>query len=349
LTQVAVERVARTSFGRMPITLVDRARAHLTRFFSEGAWTVEDDAALSASVGPGDGWHEEHLAPGVRIMFGWRGGNFRVEIDAHEEPPAAPAGEPGPAAAPLPEHERTLGDTFEEYVVIETGRSPADLRFATGPGTTRLRGIYTRDDQGPSAAVAALFREFPDIQTVRVDSGLVAVTLADERRWPEILLPVFDAITAAFVPPRPPAPDRQYERAIREIGGLDVNDPRELARILDATTSPDSSFRRLAVAKLETADPLVVQKPWTRALEDSTRAVRRAAIRAMAHVARTDLRLLFERALADGDACVRYYALRGLAQIGVGRADQSVRRRTRDDDVRVCIAAEAALAGRLPQ
>jgi hypothetical protein len=35
-TQAAVERVSRTSFGRMPITLVDRARAQLRRFFSEG-------------------------------------------------------------------------------------------------------------------------------------------------------------------------------------------------------------------------------------------------------------------------------------------------------------------------
>ena len=50
LTQTAVERVARTSFRRMPITLVDRARAQLRRFFSEGPWTVEDDAGLSAAA-----------------------------------------------------------------------------------------------------------------------------------------------------------------------------------------------------------------------------------------------------------------------------------------------------------
>ena len=64
LTQTAVERVSRTSFGRMPITLVDRARAQLRRFFSEGPWTVEDDAGLSGLVGPGEGWTEEELAPG---------------------------------------------------------------------------------------------------------------------------------------------------------------------------------------------------------------------------------------------------------------------------------------------
>jgi HEAT repeat protein len=69
----------------------------------------------------------------------------------------------------------------------------------------------------------------------------------------------------------------------------------------------------------------------------------------MAHASRPDLRGLFERALADKDACVRYYGLRGIAQIGVGRADQSVDRRKRDDDVRVRLAAQAALDGRIPQ
>ena len=65
LAQTALERVSRTSFGRMPITLVDRARAQLRRFFSEGPWTVEDDAGLSGLVGPGEGWTDEDLAPGT--------------------------------------------------------------------------------------------------------------------------------------------------------------------------------------------------------------------------------------------------------------------------------------------
>jgi hypothetical protein len=349
LARTAVERVARTSFGRMPITLVDRARAQLRRFFSEEVWTVDDDAALSAVVGPGNGWSIEQLAPGIRVAFGWRGGTFRVEVDADPPPatPAAPAIDAEPVPV-LPQHERTLGDTFEEFVVIESGRNPAELKFATGPGTTGAPGKYTRDDQGGSAAVAALFREFDDIESVRIDRGMVSVTVRDASCWIDILLRVFDTVTAAFVPPREIPLDRQYERAITEIGGLDEQNPRELARILDATTSPDPAFRRLAVAKLETADPLVVLKPWARALEDTSRPVRRAAIRAMAHVARDDLRSLFERGLLDTDACVRYYGVRGLALIGVGRADQSVERRRRDDDVRVRLAAHAALDDRVP-
>lgn len=346
-TATAVERVARSSFTRLPITLVDRARGQLRRFFSEGPWSVEDDAGLSGLVGPGEGWTEEALAPGIKLAFGWRGGNFKVDVEA-EEPPAGAAVADEPVQV-LPEHERTLGDTFEEFVVIEAGRNPAELRFATGPGTTRSPGRYTRDEQGNSASVAELFRRFDDIDQVRIDLGTVTVTLTDANRWHDNLLQLFDAINELYVPPRAIPPDRQYERAIAEIGQLNVNNPRDLARVLDATTSPDAAFRRLSMAMLEAADPIVVQKPWTRSLEDSSRAVRRSAIRAMAHVAREDLRLMFERALADSDACVRYYGLRGLAQIGVGRADQSVERRRRDDDVRVRFAAIAALEGRVPQ
>jgi hypothetical protein len=347
LTQVAVERVARNSFSRMPITLVDRARGQLRRFFSEGEWTVEDDAGLSAVVGPGEGWTQDELAPGIRVGFGWRGGSFKVDVDADaSDDDSAPAEAP---VATMPEHERTLGDTFEDPVVIEMGRNPAELRFMTGPGSSAGTGRFTRAEQGSSAAVAALFRENEDIEEIRIEMGSVSVMVTDALRWEECLLQVFDGVNEHFVPPRAVPPDRQYERALQEIGTLDATNQRDVARILDAATSPDAAYRRVAMAKLETADPIVVQKPWTRALDDSSRSVKRTAIRAMAHVARPDLRLLFERALADKDACLRYYGLRGLAPIGVGRADQSIERRRRDDDIRVRMAAQAAVEGRLPQ
>lgn len=348
-TDLAVERVARTSLRALPITLVDRARGQLRRFFSDGPWTVEDDAGLSGLIGPGEGWTIEELAPGIRLGFGWRGGSFRIDIEAEPEAPSAPV-EPIEDAVVigLPEHVRTLGDTFEEHLVIEAGRNPAELRFVTGPGAG-VAGRYTREEQGNSAAIAALFRDVEEIIEVRIEMGAVAVAVRTPEAWDEMLLQCFDAVNGAFVPPRAVPPDRQYERALAEIGGLDTANQRDLARILDATTSPDAAYRRLAVAMLETADPIIVQKPWTRALEDSSRAVRRATARAMAHIGGADLRALFERALGDKDACVRYYGLRGLAQIGVGRADQTVERRKRDDDMRVRLAAFAAMEGRIPQ
>ena len=137
--------------------------------------------------------------------------------------------------------------------------------------------------------MAALFRDFEDIEEVRIEMGAVAVAVRNPEAWDEMLLQCFDAVNGAFVPPRAVPPDRQYERAMAEIGDLDVGNPRDLARILDATTSPDAAYRRLAVAMLEIADPIVVQKPWTRALEDSSRAVRRATARAMANIGGADL------------------------------------------------------------
>jgi hypothetical protein len=352
LASAATERIARTSFGRMPITLVDRARGQLREFFSDHPWTVEDDAALSALVGPGTGWTDEELAPGVKLAFGWRAGAFKIDVAVASKPAAA---EPADAAdapvdaelVPLPVHERTLGDTFEDTLVIESGRTPNELRFAIGPGGSRGLGRYTPEEPGELPGVIALFADMDSIESVRIEMGYVTVTVTHESQWPANLLRIFDIISLHFVPPRTLAPDRQYERALAELGPLDASSPRDVARILDGVTSPDAAYRRVAVAKLEDADPLVVTKPWTRAMEDSSRAVRRATMRAASHKTGTD-RLLFERALTDKDACVRYYALRGLAQVGVGRADQSVQRRLRDDDIRVRMAAGAALDGETP-
>jgi hypothetical protein len=351
LATSAAERVARTSFARMPITLVDRARGQLREFFSDHPWTVEDDAALSALVGPGTGWTDDELAPGVKLGWGWRGGNFKVDVAVATDILAAtPAPEEAPSAdvVPIPDHDRTLGDTFEDPLVIEAGRAPNELRFAIGPGGARGLGRYTPEEPGDLPGVIALFAASDDIESVRVEMGYITVGVGHEGQWPTNLLRAFDIITEQFIPPRVVAPDRQYERALAELGPLDASSPRDVARILDAVTSPDAAHRRVAVAKLEDADPLVVQKPWTRAMEDSSRAVRRATIRAATYKGGEESRLLFERALTDKDACVRYYALRGLAGVGVGRAYESVQRRLRDDDIRVRMAATSALEGDVP-
>jgi hypothetical protein len=124
LTQLAVECVARNSFRRMPITLIDRARTQLHRLFSEGPWTEEDDAGRAVLVGGGEGWDQEELQPGLRLSFGWQAHTFRVDIDAEALDPDREG------RSPTPTHERTLGDTFEQYMLVEAGRTPAELRFA---------------------------------------------------------------------------------------------------------------------------------------------------------------------------------------------------------------------------
>src|SRR4029079_1720600 len=167
-------------------------------------------------------------------------------------------------------------------MVIETGRDPETLRFSTGPASTRALGRFTREEQGELAGVAALFRDFDEIAEVRLDVGFVTVTMTDGTRWNDLLLDVFDAIIENFMPRIAASPDRQYERAVAELGPLDATSSRDLARLLDAVTSPNAAHRQLAAAKLEDADPLVVQKPWGHALNDSSTALCRPDMRSHA-------------------------------------------------------------------
>ena len=181
---------------------------------------------------------------------------------------------------------------------------------------------------------------------VTLASGTLTARIADAGRWSEVLLALFDAITAAFVPPRPAPPDHQLDRARRELGELRPDDPRQLARIIDATTSPDAAMRRIAFERLEGADSPAALRPWAQGLEDSSRAVRRATAAGLAYTRRPDTRDLLEHALADADASVRYYAVRGLA--GIDGANSAARRRAPAPRSRRARAARGRRRGRRP-
>lgn len=341
LTAAAAERVARVALGDLPVPLVPRVTTQLRRFFSPGLWTTEDDAALSAAVGPGRDWYEDELDAGLTLGFGWRAGTFRVEVRYTPTVGSDPADPP--VAAATGARPRTLGDTFEDSVVLESGSEPAELRFGLGPATGP-RMTLTRDDASGDDRVEVLFRACPDLVEVTLASGTLIAKIDDAKRWAEVLLPLFDAITAAFVPSRVASPDHQLERAVRELGDLHHDSPRDLARIIDATTSPDASFRRIAFERLEGSGSPAALGPWARGLEDSSRAVRRTTARALAYTRRPDTRELLDRALGDADASVRYYAVRGLAAIDGGNSAQAVERLRSDPDVRVRLAVSAAVA-----
>ena len=183
---------------------------------------------------------------------------------------------------------------------------------------------------------------------ITVGSGTLTATIDDASHWPEELHVLFDTITAEFAAPRVAARDRQLDRARSELGALRCHDARDLAKILDATTSPDAAFRRVAIERLEGADTAAAIWPWTRGLDDSSRAVRRVTARVLASSARDDTRQILERALTDPDACVRYYAVRGLVAIGLNASESIVRQKRNDTDVRVKLAIESALEGRTP-
>lgn len=347
LAAVAAERVVRIALGELPVPLVARATNQLRRFFSGGSWSAEDDASLAATVGPGSGWYEEDLDAELTLGFGWRGGAFRAEV--RYTPAAVDPDAPGDDGPVPPTHERarTLGDTFEDAVVLDLGRTPTELCFRIGPGVA-TNATFTRDNAGEDPRVAAVFGACRSLTQVTVGSGTLTATVDDPSHWPDELLPLFDAIMAGFAPPRPAPSDRQLERARSELGTLRYDSPRDLARILDATTSPDAAFRRIAIERLEGADAAVASRPWARALEDSSRAVRRVTARVLASSARPETRDLLERALADADACVRYYAVRGLAAIGPTASVVALEHRRADTDLRVRLAAEAALEDRTP-
>ena len=339
----------RVALRDLPVSLVPRATTQLSRFFSDASWAAEDDAALAAAVGPGNGWYEEVLDPELTVGFGWRGGVFKADArytpaDRGEADGERDANTRGGAET---DHPRTLGDTFEEAVVLEAGRTPTELCFRIGPGAGP-NAILTRDNAGTDARVAAVFRECPAIVQVAVGAGTLTATIDDASHWPEELLTLFDTITAEFAAPHDPPRDRQLDRARSELGGLRCHDARDLAKILDATTSPDAAFRRVAIERLEGADTAAAIWPWTRALDDSSRAVRRVTARVIASSARTDTRQILERALNDPDACVRYYAVRGLFAIGLEESEPIVHHHRNDSDVRVRLAVSSALDGRPP-
>lgn len=347
LAATAAEQVVRIALGDLPVPLVARATTQLRRFFSGGSWSAEDDASLAAAVGPGQGWYEEELDPELTLGFGWRGGAFRAEVrytPIGDDPDGTVDDRYRP---PEPAHTRTLGDTFEDGVVVDLGRAPTELCFRVGPGAG-ANATFTRDNAGQDPRVGALFGACGALTQVSVSAGTLTATIDDASRWPAVLLALIDTIAAGFVPPRTAPADRQLDRARSELGALHHDRPRDLARILDATTSPDAAFRRIAIERLEGADPTVASRLWPRGLEDSSRAVRRVTARVLADSARPQTRELLERALGDADACVRYYGVRGLAAIGAAPSTAALQHRRTDTDVRVRLAADAALEDRSP-
>jgi hypothetical protein len=347
LTASAAERVVRTALDDLPVSLVGRATTQLRRFFSDGSWSAEDDAALAAAVGPGSGWYEEELDPELTLAFGWRGGAFRADVRYEPAALDTQAVAPGDAPDLYGHHERTLGDTFEDAVALESGRTPTELCFRIGP-SSGINATFTRDNAGTDARIAAAFDACPSLTQISVTSGTLTARVDHASNWAEELLPLTDTIVARFIPTRDAPADRQLERARSELGSLRHDSPRDLARILDATTSPDASFRRIAIERLAGADSTVALRPWGRALDDSSRAVRRVSAQVMADAARPETRDLLERALADGDACVRYYAARGLYAIGPAPSLAALHHRRGDADPRVRLAVEAAIEGRAP-
>ena len=349
------------AFTDLPFEALGPVKTLLKRYLSTGPWSPEDDDALAAAVGPGEGWWARELDGDVTLEFGWDEGRFRVAL--HGE---------GPAEAGEPAHD-PLEATFDGPVVPEATPNPRTIRFGlghpVGDGTSRWYESAATADDDPR--VARLFREFDRVANVLVGPDFVAVGLRRPGDWEQLLAPVLAAVTDEFADPedsgggprptgaaggppwlagRPPPHDprdgrrlSRLEQAWRDLGDLRPAEPDGLAQVLAAAGDTRPARRQVAANLLREADPAVARDQWHRLVHDSVRAVRRAAVDAMVDAGRDELRPLLESALDDGDAWVRWKALRGLAELGPSESRAAIAAKADDPDFRVRLEVAAAM------
>lgn len=261
-----------------------------------------------------------------------------------------------------------LAETFDGVVVPEVTPSPRTIRFATPPLHTGPSRVYDRAaaSGADDPRVARLFRAFDDITNVLVGPDFVAVTVARADRWSKLLGPMLRILTEAFTGPgvregSAPSPlpatsahtgaqdqdvraPRRLERAWSELGALRADRPDQLERVLAAANDAAPVRRQVAAALLADAPPETAIRAWEGLLGDSSRAVRRSVVDALAGTGRQELRPLLEAALDDIDAWIRWKALRGIAELGPAPSRAAVEARKADPDFRVHLEATQLLA-----
>jgi hypothetical protein len=354
------------AFTALPFDALGPVKTLLKRYLSAAPWGPEDDDALAAAVGAGEGRWRRDLDDDVAIGFGWVDGRFGVAVLASGAAPT-PRVSP-PAAAPAD----PLADTFDGPVVPEATPNPRTIRFGfahpvqDGPSRWYESAEAASDDP----RVHRLFAGFDRVANVLVGPDFVAVGLRRPDDWEALLAPVLVAVTEQFADPdqddlvapasagpppwfagRPPAANEadgtrrltRLEQAWRDLGSLRPADSADLATVLAAASAPDPSHRQVAANLLREADPATARDQWSRLAVDPARAVRRATVDAMVDAGRDDLRPLFESALDDADAWVRWKALRGLVELGPGPSRDRIATRASDPDFRVRLEAAAAL------
>jgi hypothetical protein len=333
----------------------------LKRFFSTEAWTDADDEALADAIGPAAGTGQHELEPGLTLVWGHEDGRFRLRVES-DAPGTRPAGD-DPAT-----DDCDLAGTFDGAVVPEATPSPRTVRFATPPLHSGPSRVY--DSAAASGiddpSVARLFDAFDEITNVLVGPDFVAVTIARPSRWPSLLGSMLHVVTEEFAgaaagdASEPAAPTttaarvgsrqvdarapRRLERAWDELGDLRADRPEQLERVLAATSDAEPARRQVAAALLVDAPPESAGRTWKRLLGDSSRAVRRSVVDAIAGTGRQELRALLEASLDDVDAWVRWKALRGIAELGPAPSRTAIEARVADPDFRVRLEATRVLS-----
>jgi hypothetical protein len=347
----------------LPFAALGPVKQALKRFFSDGAWTADDDEALADIVGAGTGGGSRELEPGLVLTWTWEEGRFRlrVESDARGDDRRAPANADHATAA------RDLGQTFDGAVVPEATPSPRTIRFATPP----LEGGAARNYESAAAAsadarAARLFGDFDEVTNVLVGPDFVAVTIGRPDRWEQLLEPILREVTSEFAGNTPlergestspaetgparaiPSEDetrapRRLERAWADLGALRADRPDDLERVLAVCGDAEPARRQVAAALLVDAPPDAAAGAWADLVGDPSRAVRRSAVDAIAGAEQQELRPLLERALGDTDAWIRWKALSGIGALGADPSRAAIDIVAEDPDFRVRLEAARLL------
>jgi hypothetical protein len=346
-------------------------KALLKRFFSAGPWTALDAASLATAVGapPADATDEvlvtrHDLDHDLTLVAGWIDGTFLVDVELG-------------AAGPVDESPRRrrvdLSRTFSSGVVPQPTPNPRTIRFATARRAMAASESYQRHNRVGDERVAAIFAVADDVVDVLVGADFVAVSLVRPGRWPELLEPMLEVVASTFggdssdvedpddvrllgvdvrgvarsgVPAATKDRKRsRLDRAWDDLGRLAANEPDDLELLLAAARDTDSARRQIAAHLLSDAPDAVASSTWSELLGDPSRAVRRAAVDAVAVAERETLRPLLELATADPDAWIRWKALHGLAVLGVGPSLAAIERLHDDPDFRVRLEAANARNG----
>ena len=352
------------AFTELPFEALGPTKTLLKRFFSTAPWTEEDDAALAAAVGAGEGWWERPLDGDLTLVFGWDGRGFGVEVRGATAD-AAPATPMTATAGPL-------AGSFDGPVVPEATPSPRTIRFAVGrPLTGGESHWFPSRTSATDARAARLFRQFEEVTGVLVGPDFVAVMLARPADWERLVRPVLAVVTEEFSGPGderatgravaaggpagagsaggPTGSGRRanrLEQAWRDLGSLRPAEPADLAVVVAAASDAADHYRRQVAANLlREADPAVAAAEWGRLVADPSGAVRRATVDAMVDAGREELRPLLESALGDSNAWARWKALRGLVELGPAASREAIEACADDPDFRVRLEAAGALRG----
>ncbi|HWC09981.1 MAG TPA: NifU N-terminal domain-containing protein, partial [Acidimicrobiales bacterium] len=194
LVRAAFEHLTADALMTVPFEALGPTKTLLKRFFSGEPWGSEEDDALAAAVGPGQGeWHRT-LDAELTLEYGWVGGRFRLRVSgAHGGPPV-------PAAAPPPRND-LLAATFDGPVVPEATPNPRTIRFQVGPihdGPSRW--YESAASAAADASATRLFAEVDEVANVLVGPDFVAVGLRRAADWERLLHRVLTLVTEEFAP-----------------------------------------------------------------------------------------------------------------------------------------------------